>query len=96
MPIAVDPITANGWDRPSYEEDFEERDDSVVNLKAEALASKSIENTLTQEPPRDYRDEAFGANDARPQSPYTLAPPIDFDGLSWPCTDHTSNHCGIL
>lgn len=22
---------------------------------------------------------------SRPASPYTLVPPIDFDGLSWPC-----------
>ncbi|KAL9595424.1 MAG: hypothetical protein Q9179_004988 [Wetmoreana sp. 5 TL-2023] len=35
---------------------------------------------------RDPRDEA--ANDtpapSRPESPYTMNPPIDFDGLSWP------------
>ena len=42
-------------------------------------------------PARDERDEApptppFSNNTiSRPASPYTLNPPIDFDGLSWPC-----------
>lgn len=36
---------------------------------------------------RDPRDEAPETSPAstRPDSPYTLNPPIDFDGLSWPC-----------
>ncbi|KAL8900073.1 MAG: hypothetical protein Q9207_005867 [Kuettlingeria erythrocarpa] len=34
---------------------------------------------------RDPRDEAEAAVlPSRPESPYTLNPPIDFDGLSWP------------
>ena len=36
---------------------------------------------------RDPRDEALSPTTAtvsRPASPYTLNPPIDFDGLSWP------------
>lgn len=37
---------------------------------------------------RDPRDEAIPATPpatvSRPASPYTLNPPIDFDGLSWP------------
>lgn len=33
---------------------------------------------------RDPRDEAPGPTASRPASPYTLNPPIDFDGLSWP------------
>ncbi|KAJ5379509.1 GTP cyclohydrolase 1 [Penicillium cosmopolitanum] len=41
------------------------------------------------DPPRDPRDEGGPltppATASRPASPYTLAPPIDFDGLSWPC-----------
>ncbi|KAL6243658.1 GTP cyclohydrolase I [Rhinocladiella similis] len=40
------------------------------------------------EPARDERDEAPmtpPASLSRPASPYTLNPPIDFDGLSWPC-----------
>ncbi|RAH48431.1 GTP cyclohydrolase I [Aspergillus aculeatinus CBS 121060] len=42
-----------------------------------------------RDPARDARDEAGAltppANESRPASPYTLFPPIDFDGLSWPC-----------
>jgi len=37
--------------------------------------------------PRDPRDEALHISpptSTRPASPYTLNPPIDFDGLSWP------------
>ncbi|OQE24825.1 hypothetical protein PENFLA_c009G07534 [Penicillium flavigenum] len=41
------------------------------------------------DPPRDPRDEAApltpSTSLSRPESPYTLNPPIDFDGLSWPC-----------
>lgn len=41
------------------------------------------------DPARDPRDEAGPltppATVSRPASPYTLNPPIDFDGLSWPC-----------
>ncbi|KAJ5575661.1 hypothetical protein N7535_002587 [Penicillium sp. DV-2018c] len=41
------------------------------------------------DPPRDPRDEGAPltppATVSRPASPYTLNPPIDFDGLSWPC-----------
>ncbi|KAL8999060.1 MAG: hypothetical protein Q9188_005971 [Gyalolechia gomerana] len=34
---------------------------------------------------RDPRDEAHASSvHSRPASPYTLNPPIDFDGLSWP------------
>ncbi|PGH12406.1 GTP cyclohydrolase I [Polytolypa hystricis UAMH7299] len=40
------------------------------------------------EPPRDPRDQALPLTPvstvSRPASPYTLNPPIDFDGLSWP------------
>ncbi|KAL1959444.1 hypothetical protein VTO42DRAFT_2247 [Malbranchea cinnamomea] len=38
------------------------------------------------EPPRDSRDRGLltPITASRPASPYTLNPPIDFDGLSWP------------
>ena len=40
------------------------------------------------ESPRDPRDDtkaaAYHPTPSRPASPYTLNPPIDFDGLSWP------------
>src|SRR5687768_11742082 len=43
--------------------------------------------TSLSEPPRDPRDQAAAITPtlSRPASPYTLNPPIDFDGLSWPC-----------
>ncbi|KAJ5182989.1 GTP cyclohydrolase 1 [Penicillium capsulatum] len=45
--------------------------------------------TAIERPPRDPRDEGGPltppATASRPASPYTLNPPIDFDGLSWPC-----------
>ncbi|KAK2763072.1 GTP cyclohydrolase 1 [Arachnomyces sp. PD_36] len=43
--------------------------------------------TSLSEPPRDPRDQAAAITPtlSRPASPYTLNPPVDFDGLSWPC-----------
>lgn len=35
--------------------------------------------------PRDKTSETKKSRISRPASPYTLNPPIDFDGLSWPC-----------
>lgn len=60
---------------------------------AAASTSKKTDPTspthhLEQEPARDIRDDAPPtppASATRPASPYTLNPPIDFDGLSWPC-----------
>ncbi|KAL2436991.1 GTP cyclohydrolase 1 [Exophiala dermatitidis] len=63
---------------------------------ADGLGSSSSGNTADpkrrpvrlREPARDERDEAPmtpPASVSRPASPYTLNPPIDFDGLSWPC-----------
>ncbi|KAL9120838.1 MAG: hypothetical protein Q9187_002607 [Circinaria calcarea] len=46
-----------------------------------------ISHTQLSEAARDPRDEASLstlATSSRPASPYTLSPPIDFDGLSWP------------
>jgi GTP cyclohydrolase IA len=40
--------------------------------------------TLLRQPARDPRDEAPITPTSRPASPYTLQPPIDYDGLSWP------------
>ena len=34
--------------------------------------------------PRDHHAPLFTPSASRPPSPYTLNPPIDFDGLSWP------------
>ncbi|KAL3462584.1 hypothetical protein BJX64DRAFT_259001 [Aspergillus heterothallicus] len=51
--------------------------------------SSTITKPSLKDPARDPRDEAGAltppATVSRPDSPYTLNPPIDFDGLSWPC-----------
>ena len=43
-----------------------------------------------RDPSHGHRDEGGPltppAAVSRPDSPYTMNPPIDFDGLSWPCT----------
>ena len=48
---------------------------------------------------RDPRDEAPSPTTAtvsRPASPYTLNPPIDFDGLSWPSEFWLERGCKIM
>ncbi|KAL1983640.1 hypothetical protein VTN96DRAFT_10139 [Rasamsonia emersonii] len=51
--------------------------------------SKNTARPSLNDPPRDPRDEGAPLTPpttvSRPASPYTLVPPIDFDGLSWPC-----------
>jgi GTP cyclohydrolase IA len=65
---------------PSATVDQADNDDSLI-------LTKSPSNLHT--PARDHRDEApptppISSTASRPASPYTLSPPIDFDGLSWP------------
>lgn len=52
-----------------------------------ATLLESTAKTSLSEPPRDPRDKAVAITPtaSRPASPYTMNPPIDFDGLSWPC-----------
>ncbi|KAI3284254.1 hypothetical protein DTO002I6_9256 [Penicillium roqueforti] len=61
---------------------------SVSSASVPIRSVAPVRPTLN-DPPRDPRDEAAPltpvATVSRPQSPYTLTPPIDFDGLSWPC-----------
>ena len=48
---------------------------------------------------RDPRDEAPSPTTAtvsRPASPYTLNPPIDFDGLSWPSESWLEPGCKMM
>ncbi|PYH87638.1 putative GTP cyclohydrolase I [Aspergillus ellipticus CBS 707.79] len=58
-------------------------------LGDDAPHGSSASKPTLNDPPRDPRDEAGAltppATVSRPASPYTLYPPIDFDGLSWPC-----------
>jgi GTP cyclohydrolase IA len=50
--------------------------------------TNGVSQVLLKEAARDPRDEATPptppVSASRPASPYTLNPPIDFDGLSWP------------
>ncbi|KPI41787.1 GTP cyclohydrolase 1 [Cyphellophora attinorum] len=76
----------------------DENHDPATSLAPNAT-NKST--TLPTEPPRDTRDNTINSNNhhpptppssisfpvtTRPASPYSLNPPIDFDGLSWPST----------
>ncbi|KAF9887326.1 hypothetical protein FE257_010321 [Aspergillus nanangensis] len=56
------------------------------DLDAPVRSPETVKPTLN-DPPRDPRDGTLTPPSAvsRPASPYTLNPPIDFDGLSWPC-----------
>ena len=60
----------------------------VDHEKSPSAATRSRVPSRLSEEPRDPRDETSMAsalsNATRPASPYTLNPPIDFDGLSWP------------
>ena len=60
---------------------------TAVNL-ADASNDRRGEHPSLGEPARDAADDLPPASSpvtvSRPASPYTLNPPIDFDGLSWP------------
>ncbi|KAH0841814.1 GTP cyclohydrolase I [Fonsecaea monophora] len=62
---------------------------SWLGLENTQKDTESKRPTTLHTPARDERDEAPPTPPAstvsRPASPYTLNPPIDFDGLSWPC-----------
>lgn len=60
-------------------------DDSHLNKIIPAGRPK-VPSRLSEKPrdPRDEKEQAHTPSTSRPASPYTLNPPIDFDGLSWP------------
>lgn len=70
----------------------DEQSSTASSPWAEKQEDLPITNGISQvsldEAARDPRDEATSpappATASRPASPYTLNPPIDFDGLSWP------------
>ena len=77
--------------------DFNTADGAYSNGNDTALSVEADEeqesHTVVDVPPRDPRDEAPEdplPSSTRPASPYTLNPPIDFDGLSWPSERHSS------
>ena len=47
-------------------------------------SANSTELDVAPRDPRDEPPEPAPSAASRPASPYTLNPPIDFDGLSWP------------
>lgn len=62
-------------------------DDPLVKRRKDASKEENGAESLLSLPARDPRDEAPispPATSSRPASPYTLQPPIDYDGLSWP------------
>ncbi|KAL2220298.1 GTP cyclohydrolase I [Thermoascus aurantiacus ATCC 26904] len=80
------PRTPAEFDSPSARTMSQSND--ATSASGVARESNPARPTLN-DPPRDPRDEAAPLTPAttvsRPASPYTLNPPIDFDGLSWPC-----------
>ena len=68
-------------DQPHSPEDKDSN--GTVNDREHGTESSTKRNL--SEPPRDPRDHTTTPVVSRPASPYTLNPPIDFDGLSWPC-----------
>ena len=64
---------------------------SRIRLDDEHESSKEQQKEsrgLIRQPARDPRDEVPPPTKSRPASPYTLKPPIDYDGLSWPSKLH--------
>lgn len=62
----------------------ETRSSQVGHQRTESASNPTNLNVAPRDP-RDKTLEPEMSNMSRPASPYTLNPPIDFDGLSWPC-----------
>ncbi len=61
--------------------------DSFFHKTVKPRSTRPASQSHLTEAARDPRDEApppTPPSTSRPASPYTLNPPIDFDGLSWP------------
>ncbi|MCJ1305085.1 GTP cyclohydrolase I [Hypocenomyce scalaris] len=76
-------ITSSTEERHSFE-DHLDGDASYVPRTARSGSTRPALHSPLGEAARDPRDEAAPFVPSRPASPYTLNPPIDFDGLSWP------------
>ncbi|KAE8150187.1 hypothetical protein BDV25DRAFT_154918 [Aspergillus avenaceus] len=63
-------------------------DDATDNADGAPSSSGAVK-PIAHDQSRESKDEAGAltppSTASRPASPYTLYPPIDFDGLSWPC-----------
>lgn len=58
--------------------------DSYTQRTARSTSTRPSLHSPLSEAARDPRDASVTPLPSRPASPYTLNPPIDFDGLSWP------------
>ena len=70
-----------------------------VSYPLEASEENSAAPTNIDVSARDPRDEAPSQTTptaGQPASPYTLNPPIDFDGLSWPSESWLGRSCKIM
>ena len=83
--------------------DLDSLESSKVNghepYPSDVLGKDSVAPTKIDVSARDPRDEAPSPTTAtvsRPHSPYTLNPPIDFDGLSWPSESTLERGCKIM
>lgn len=57
---------------------------SYTQRTANSTSRRPILHSPLSDAARDPRDGSLTSVPSRPASPYTLNPPIDFDGLSWP------------
>ena len=55
-----------------------------------------IKIDVSAKDPRNEAPSPTTATVSRPHSPYTLNPPIDFDGLSWPSKSTLERGCKIM
>lgn len=58
---------------------------SQLELHRTGSVTNSTNLNVAPRDPRDKTSKPQMSSTSRPASPYTLNPPIDFDGLSWPC-----------
>ena len=89
-----DKLTASIWSSNNRRVpiDLESVDQPVSNGRGYPSANDvpnepradSTELDVSPRDPRDEPPEPSPSTASRPASPYTLNPPIDFDGLSWP------------
>ena len=80
---AIDPDLPKEVTAPTSQSGNLDAPENGIASGAAVIAKRNL-----SEPPRDPRDRGnlTPITASRPASPYTLNPPIDFDGLSWPST----------
>ena len=103
----VTSIEASSYERPVVDFDIPQSytqsngDDSHVNkLLSQSRPNYSSKPSQKPRDPRDDKEDTavrssvprLNQESGRPHSPYTLNPPVDFDGLSWPSELHNSSN----